>query len=1321
MWFGTRNGLNRYDGTRITVFRNDIHNSKSISDNLVRDIHEDKQKNLWIATNRGLDRFVSDTETFEHYSPNNTQIVILDICEDRKGKLWLGTSAGLLYFDSKQRRFVNWKIPKGAEKLSAVRVNKITEDRNGLLWVGTEQGLYLLNHAKHQAKAFMAKKGDPAALQSSKVHEIIEDTKGRVWIGMSIGGLALFNPQTESFKTYQTQTNARSTSLAHNDVDCITEGDAGILWIGTENGGLCLFDTKKELFTTYLPMETDPGSLSHDSIHSIYKDNQGNIWIGTWAGGINFYSPTILKFPLYNKFPNTSSTGVESIMCDSSGYLWLGVVGNALYRFDPIHHKYSYYSNPNSAGIAVNVYSIKEFNKDTLVLATRRGGMAFFDKNRHTFTHFLPKRGDNTSISGNELITVCVDKAKNVWCGGWEIGLSRYNRGSKNFTNYRHNPKDKNSLGSNQIYSIVEDGKKNIWIGTEDGGLNLYNPGKDNFIRFVSQSGNHSSISSNTVFSLFEDSKKRFWVGTSNGLNLLDRKTGKFEAYAGKNILADYSINSIIEDDQGNLWLGTDRGLYRFNPGKGSVRQFDIKDGLQGHTFLHNAVAKDLSGNLYFSGYKGLNVFHPSRIHNNKFAPPVIITGLSVANKPVTIGSTEPLLPKHISQIEELVLSYKQSVFALSFAALSYTSPESNEFAYKMEGFEDSWNYVGSSQTASYTKLEPGEYTFRVIAANSDGVWNRKGTSLRIIITPPFWATWWFRILIVLLLIYLTYRLLSYRRQQELKVLEENKRKELQSLQLKFFTNISHEFRTPLSLITGPLETLINSTSADNLHHYYNVMLRNVNRLMNLVNELMDFSKIESGALKLRVTENNVNMFVNQIAEDFEIHATERQMTYEVSVSNNRNVWFDRQIVEKIMLNLISNSFKYTSNGGKVSVQVFDKMEDFNPHFENTLLLKSDYPGNDYLYFRIIDTGIGISKGTIDQLFERYYRIANAHLGSGIGLAFVKSLTLLHKGKIFVSSEKSKGTEIIIAIPSGKGDYTLSEIYSGSETSVQLESLQALDELLPSADFTQYDNLDKGSSSKTKHILIVDDNDELRQFLKNSLKDEYKITEAGDGIQGIQKAKEVFPDLIISDVMMPDMDGLQFCRELKNDIETSHIPFLLLTAKSTLDSEIEGIDSGADFYFRKPVSIKLLGLTLRNIFQQKQKLIDRYTKNYQAEVKELVHSTKDKNLLEKLIATIESHLMNPQLDIDFLCSELGMSRTSLYNKIKNLTDLSLVDFLRKVRLRKALDIMLHEDVQISEVMYRVGIQSQSHFTRAFKKEFGKTPSKYLKEIERKES
>jgi CheY-like chemotaxis protein len=489
---------------------------------------------------------------------------------------------------------------------------------------------------------------------------------------------------------------------------------------------------------------------------------------------------------------------------------------------------------------------------------------------------------------------------------------------------------------------------------------------------------------------------------------------------------------------------------------------------------------------------------------------------------------------------------------------------------------------------------------------------------------------------------------------------------------------------------------------------------------MNLINELMDFRKSESGVLKLNVMPGNLEIFLNEISEEFSELALQKKIKFAVNVpAGIGETWFDRQVLEKIIINLISNSFKYSSDPGVITVDVLESMDHFKPSFENELVLKNGYVGKKYIYLRVKDNGIGISKESIDHLFERYYKITEAHLGSGIGLAFVKSLATLHKGDIYVYSERNKGTEIIIGLPVSKEDYDKKErwIQNSHEAAVRLESIHSKDEPVTTVVEEPVDDISDNANGLIKpHILIVDDNEELRIFLKESLLPYYHITEAADGFAGISMAKEEFPDLIISDVMMPGMDGIEFCKRIKEDIDTSHIPFVMLTAKDAVESRIEGTASGADFYFSKPVSMELLTLTIRNTLQQKQKLKERYLKDQYTEAKDLMHSVKDKEFLDQLISIIESHLSNPDMDVDYICSQIGMSKTKLYQKIKKLTGQSIGEFIRTIRFKKAVQIMTHEDVSLAEVMYSVGIQTQSYFTKAFKKEFGKTPSQFLKDL-----
>jgi DNA-binding response OmpR family regulator/nitrogen-specific signal transduction histidine kinase len=576
--------------------------------------------------------------------------------------------------------------------------------------------------------------------------------------------------------------------------------------------------------------------------------------------------------------------------------------------------------------------------------------------------------------------------------------------------------------------------------------------------------------------------------------------------------------------------------------------------------------------------------------------------------------------------------------------------------------------------------------------------------------------------------------------------LEEQKKEELHRLQLQLFTNIGHEFRTPLSLILGSLEQLQKESPKSASNQHYRIIFRNINRLTGLINELMDFRKVESGALELKVMPGNIGIFLRELADEFSELAIQKNIRFHVQIPEGLpTAWFDRQVLEKIVLNLVSNSFKYTGDGGQITLEVMQGLEDFKPSFSNELLLPGEYRPQETLFIRVADNGIGISKESIKHLFERYYKISESHLGSGIGLAFVKSLTQLHKGSIRVYSERGEGTEIIIGIPVDQADYTPSEQWEQNheEGGVRLESIHykyeqqlpvidrdagSMQQPLPITDNDRQHmpagnpqpapSLTTENNGQKQVILLVEDSKELRDFLRNSLQHQYSITEAANGKEALDHLQDSFPDLIISDVMMPGMDGIEFCRQVKENIETSHIPFLILSSRDSLAAQLEGVGSGADFYFAKPISIDLLQLTIRNILDQRQKLRERYAQDQFAEARDMAHSTKDKAFMDQLLGIITEQLTNPDLDVDYICQQAGMSRTKLYQKIKSITGQSIGEFVRSVRLRHAVKIMTEEDVPLTEVTYRVGIQTQSYFTKAFKKEFGKTPSQFLQELKK---
>jgi len=1317
MWFGTRDGLNRFDGYGMTIYRYDSKDSNSISDNYISYIYEDRNHALWVGTINGLNSFDAAKNQFNRYKHKEGNFKTLShnqvtcIMEDKKGTLWVSTfGGGLNQFDPRERSFKALRHSSSRNSLSDDRVNYIYEDTKNNFWIGTERGLDLFQPQNQQFKFY--------STASSGIRIIEEDKESNLWLGTEENGLLKFHPQQMIFNNYQHEKTDRK-SLGSNQVRSILADKKGNIWVGGVNGGLNLFHPTTESFFNYQNEPDNAFSLSQRTVSALFEDNQGNLWVGTHRGGINLHTPSTIKFTLYRQNSNQNSLShndVRAFCEDRHGNIWIGTDGGGLNLFNRKNHSFKHFRNDpyDKTSIGSNeILHVSEDSEGHLWVSTWGGGLNFLKAGSNRFEHFLHNPADKNSISSNYVQKTFEDRNKNLWVATYYGGLNLFNRETKSFNRIVADSNGNSRLLGNNIVSIEEDKKGNLWIGTDDGGLNRYNPITKTFSHYFNKEEKAPDLRV-----LFVDSQGRLWVGQA-GLYLFNEAENTFSLVTTEAGLRTEFIKGITEDEKGNLWISTSNGLTQFHPETGTYKKYNTSDGLQGLEFEANAFLKTKDGQMFFGGVNGFNSFFPDQIRINRFVPPVRLTEFQIFNKKI-LPSAEGPLQADIGIAREIKLDYRQSTLSFGFAALNYTASENNQYAFKLEGLEDDWNYVGTDHKASYTNLDPGTYTFRVKASNNDGIWNEEGAAVKITITPPFWKTWWFNTLMILAFFSAIIAYYQFRRKQEIKKLEDRKREEMHQMQLQFFTNISHEFRTPLSLILGPLEKLQKENSQPSFGHYYKVMHRNVSRLLELINELMDFRKTETGALKLKVMPGNLPLFLQEVEEEFSELAHEKKIRFAVRLQENpEEVWFDRQVLEKIIVNLVSNSFKYTADEGVILVEILSSLENFKPSFENELLIKNDYQAKRYIYLKVTDNGIGISKESIQHLFERYYRITESHLGSGVGLAFVKSLTLLHKGNIQVYSERNKGTEIIVALPIDKEDYAKDDKWIHSlEADVRLESLQYKYEQVTSEERLPEKKSGINSHSQKQRILIVDDNVELRNFIKDSLEPHFQTLEAKDGMEGLQGAKEYYPDLVISDVMMPVMDGIEFCKRLKEDIDISHIPFMMLTAKDGLESRIEGADSRADFYFSKPVSIDLLLLTIRNVFEQKQKLKERYVKDHHAEAKELVHSAKDKEFMQELLSVIDEQLTNPDLDVDLICTTIGMSRSKLYQKIKNITGQSIGDFVRTIRLRKAIEIMTQEDVLLAEVMFRVGIQTQSYFTKAFKKEFGKTPTQFLQELKK---
>ncbi|POY39199.1 hybrid sensor histidine kinase/response regulator [Solitalea longa] len=1319
IWIGTRDGLNRYDGYKMKTYRNTANDTTSLSDNYIKYLYLDKSKTLWIGTTNGLNQYNSLKNSFiifKHEEGNATSIASNNITcmqEDRKGLLWIGTNGGgLSIYQPGTTNFKHFNYRKNKKgSINGNYINAIFRDPKGNMWVATDVGLNLYQESTNSFIQYLG--NTPFHLKF-----IQNAPNAQLWIGTEDNGLLLFNPQTQAVKQFLHNDRLRN-SLGSNMIKSLLATQTGHLWVGTINGGLNLLDPETENFKTFTNETGNNNSLSQRTVSALFEDKQGNLWIGTHRGGLNVYCPQAQKFNLYRQEINPYSLSYNNVKAfceDHTGTIWIGTDGGGLNRFDRKTNRFYHYKyNPFSATSlgADAVLDVTEDSKNRLWIGTWAGGLSLMDNQNGSFKRFKHSPADNTSISSDYVQKIYEDRNGQLWVATYFGGLNKFDPQTQKFERFGYRTNSTLNLSGNNVVSINEDSDGNLWIGTDDGGLNCYNSAKRTIRHYFNNAAKKPDIRV-----LFNDSKNNFWVGQA-GLYLYDKKHDRFTIYTNKAGLDHEFIKGIKEDDEGFLWISTNNGLTKFNPKTLEFKKFNNRDGLQDLEFEVNAALKTKDGSLFFGGVNGFNVFNPKTIQSNSFIAPVYITDFQIFNQPISVNDDHSPLQTDITQTDNIVLSYKQSSLSFGFAALNYVATDNNQYAYKLDGFEKNWHYVSADRRATYTNLSPGTYTFKVKAANNDGLWNPEARSIIIEIKPPFWLTWWFKLIIAVLLIAVVY---AYNRNKQLlnhRKLEQKKKEEIHQMQLQFFTNISHEFRTPLTLILGPLEKLMNSTVDPLTGHAHQIIYRNAKRLMNLINELMDFRKAETGALSLKIMPGNMNVLLEEIAMEFEDWAEQKQLHFElINTPCTSDIYFDRQILEKILLNLINNSFKYTPEGGQVTVKLFFSLDDINPKFKNELNIKNDFKASNYFYVMVSDTGIGISEESLAHLFQRYFRINSSHLGSGIGLAFVKTLTLMHKGELYVYSERKKGTEIIIALPLGSENYQASELWLGKPDHIKIESLD--NEYLYSdygpEEITTLPAAEKSLASTGKKLLIVDDNPELRNFLSESLRDEFEITTAINGLDALSKIEMQLPDLIISDVMMPEMDGIKFCKRIKENAHTQHLPVILLTAKNGLEARIEGTESGADFYFSKPVSINLLSLTLRNIVAQNEKLKQLHIRSHQSELKEQCTNAIDKKFLDQLMTVIETHLIDPDLDVDFLCKELNMSRTKLYELLKRITGQSIVEFIRTIRLNKAAEIMINEDAALAEVMYRVGIQTQSYFTKAFKKEFGKTPSQFLQEL-----
>ncbi len=1340
LWIGTENGLNRFDGYNFKVYKQELSDSGSLSHSWIWDIYEDSRNYLWIATWEGLNRYDSGRDNFIRYMPvqNDPNSISgsrpTSIVEDKDGFLWIATwGGGINIYDYNKQKFTRMQYdPHSNNSLPSNHIRNIYYSSDNTIWAATWNGLAKikkLSQEKFQITNYKHDPADPSSLNSDKVSFVVEGENETLWVGTFEGGLNLFDRKTKKF-THYLHNRYDDNSLSSNDVISILFDSQKQLWVGTVNEGLNLFISDKNGFMRFKHDPKNKSSLNGNNIFSIFEDNSGLIWVGT--NGLNIYNPQ--KKPFKHFLSNTEDKNsinynrVTSFFEDSDGILWIGTEGGGLNRYDPVSGRFSHYMHNRFDKHSLsnnNISSVVGDKSGHIWIGTRGGGLNRFNPRTGNFKIYTTNAALPETEGIRFINDMCYDKEGILWIATYDKGLIQYDIEKGIFHKFMAAPSIDSLLNSNYLLTLFADSRDGIWIGTWGSGLNYFNKHTGRFYRYVHDKNNAGSISGNIINSVNENNGI-LWVGTNIGISFMDLENSgpnNFYHILEKDGLPSNVICGILADESSNLWISSNAGLSKFNPREKMFKNFDIYDGLQSNEYIAGSCLRLKDGKLVFGGINGFNSFFPDSIKQREYIPKISLTSFKVFDKPISFS-------KSLNKIDIIELHHWQNFFSFEFTSLDYAQPVKNQYAYMLEGLEKDWHYSGTRRYASYTNLNPGEYFFRVKGTNSDGVWNEKGRYVKIVIRPPWWQTYWaysLYIILFLALIYTVWRFLINRERlkQDLRMehFAAEKLREVDVLKTRFFTNISHEFRTPLTLIMGPAKQISDEAEEIKIKDKANLIHRNAAKLNRLVAQLLDLSRIESGATKLQTNRLNIISLLKDLLLLFAPLAEKKKILLSLNVPEEPlYLYLDRDKVEKIFNNLLSNAFKFTAEGGKVTVALTRK-----PFLQSPLdseafispLTKRDEGG--CIQITISDTGIGIPEDRIAKIFDRFYQVDGSrtreHEGTGIGLALTKELVELHKGEIEVTSQEGEGTAFTIKFLLGKSHLRPEEICPGEkETENEDRNALAEDLTLEHASINKENNIKRVLEDVKPLLLIVEDNTDVRNYVKGFLKKEYKILEAADGVEGLNKSLDLIPDIVVSDVMMPGMDGFQLCEKLKTDERTSHIPIILLTAKAAHEDKIEGLETGADDYLKKPFDEHELKVRIKNLIEQRRRLHEHFRKETIFSPDDKNITSVDKKLLQKIVKVINEHISDSLFSVDVCADELAMGRTTLHKKVMALVGEPPSDLIKRIRLSKAGLLLKNKAGNISEIALEVGFNNPAYFSECFKKQFGLTPSQYQRDI-----
>jgi len=1327
MWFGTIAGLNRYDGYKIKVFKHAANNPNSLPDNYIRSIFEGPGGKMWIKTHNSLCFYDPVTEKFSgviDYELARYHVLTEDVTsikKDSEGNFWFLTNdKGLYCYRPGQNKTVFFSsAANSAVQLHSNTVTDVVVDGHHMAWLVYSDGVF--DKFDIRANKIVTRCYDLAKANNNRFEPYAAtlDNNNNLWLYAVArsNGIYRYHINTNALNHFSTSPGA--IRLNCDVINNIILGDDNKIWVGTDHGGINLIDPATNSIQYLLNREDDAKSLRGDCVE-LYKDNAGIIWAGTFKQGISYYHKSIIQFPLVrNYLSDNKSLPYEDVDCfvdDAKGNLWIGTNGGGLLYYNSATKKYTQFkNNPNDPNSLSNnvIISLCMDHEHKLWIGTYFGGLDCFDGAR--FIHYRHNDNIPSSISDDRVYCITEDSSQKLWIGTFAGNINIFDRASNSFTHPHF------QMVSDYTAVIYEDKQKNIWIG-HDKGIDLIEKNTGRVKHYVHSVKNPNSLIANDVNSIIQDSKGIFWIGTKDGLSMLNVRTNKFYNLDEASGLPGNNVLNVLEDNDGKIWISTANGLASIKYAKAGdnytfrINKFDEFDGLQGREFNLNAAFKTKNGEMIFGGAHGFNIFDPKNINIAKSKSQLLFTDFQLFNKSVSAGDTvngNVVLQRSITQTSNLTLNHNENVFSIEFADGDYFNPDKIVYQYKLEGFDKQWlSAQNSTRKATYTNLDAGDYVFRVRANNINDPGNTNTIALNIKILPPFWkspfAYAFYMVFAIGLLFYIRHRgILKLKREFKIKHDKlESERKlaqeredaqrmhELDLLKIKFFTNVSHEFRTPLSLIISPIDSLIKNNEKPEQQNNLLMIKRNGKRLLNLVNQLLDFRKMEFNELKLSLNKGDIIEFIKDVSSSFTDIAHQNQVDYLVeSEIDSLVIKFDHDKIERVLFNLLSNAFKFTASGGQVSV------------FVSILKDNADMDGQQCLEIKIIDTGIGIPKEKHGKVFERFFQDnlpeSLLNQGSGIGLSITREFIRMHGGEIGVESEPGNGTCFTIQLP------------------VDLQYDNELSEPQPPEILKAGEN--GQTSSKKPVILLIEDNDDLRFYLKDNLKHCFTIAEAVNGKDGWQKALALHPSLIVCDVSMPEMNGIDLCKKIKGDKRTEHLPVILLTALTDEENQLAGLANGANDYITKPFNFQILLSKINGLLQMQKTLKKTYQKRVEVNAQEVHIVSEDERFLKNVFACIESNITNINFSVEELSRQLSLSRVSLYKRLLTLTGKTPVDCIRTIRLKRAVQLLEKSRLNIAGVAYEVGFNNPNYFSRVFKDEYGMLPSEYVNEIRKKES